>query len=116
MAKKVRFPLEMDNGVEVRSLEELRENFSFSRILGYFYDGKLITWLQDRYASDIAEAIEQIEKDDEQLSRKICKIFEVTYDENFEDEIEKFEERKRKLELIKKYPECEEYEIGRAHV
>ena len=31
MAKKVRFPLEMEDGVEVRSMEELRDNFSLSR-------------------------------------------------------------------------------------
>lgn len=32
--KKIRFPLEMDNGVEVRSVEELRENFSIARVIG----------------------------------------------------------------------------------
>ena len=31
MAKKIRFPLEMDNGAEVRSMEELRNNFSLGR-------------------------------------------------------------------------------------
>lgn len=29
MAKKIRFPLEMDNGVEVRSMEELRSKCIF---------------------------------------------------------------------------------------
>ena len=33
MAKKIRFPLEMDNGLEVRSMEELRNNFSLGRVL-----------------------------------------------------------------------------------
>ena len=29
MAKKIRFPLDMDNGLEVRSMEERRNNFKF---------------------------------------------------------------------------------------
>lgn len=33
MAKKIRFPLEMEQGIEVRSLEELKENFSLARVL-----------------------------------------------------------------------------------
>lgn len=41
MAKKIRFPLEMENGVEVRSMEELRDNFSISRVLSYLKNGKL---------------------------------------------------------------------------
>ena len=54
MAKKFRFPLEMENGVEVRSIEELKENFSLAKILIYLSNGKLLTWLRDRYIDDIA--------------------------------------------------------------
>jgi hypothetical protein len=35
MAKKQRFPLIMDEGVEVSTLEELRENFSVEKVLEY---------------------------------------------------------------------------------
>ena len=45
MAKKIRFPLEMDNGLEVRSMEELRNNFSLGRVLEYIQNGKLVIWL-----------------------------------------------------------------------
>ena len=34
MAKKVRFPLEMEDGVEVRSMEELRDNFFIIKSIG----------------------------------------------------------------------------------
>ena len=47
MAKKIRFPLEMINGVSVRSMEELRENFSLLKILSYLSNEKLVTWLRD---------------------------------------------------------------------
>ncbi len=47
MARKIRFPLRMKNGAEVRTLEELRENFDLESVLGYYTDGKLQTWLAD---------------------------------------------------------------------
>ena len=49
MARKIRFPLKMKNGAEVRTLDELKENFDLESVLGYFADGKLSTWLADRY-------------------------------------------------------------------
>ena len=61
MAKKVRFPLEMDNGVEVRDIHELKEKFSLNRVLNYLADGRLITWLRDRYEDDIANEILEIQ-------------------------------------------------------
>lgn len=109
MAKKIRFPLEMEDGIEVRSLEELRNNFSLSRVLGYINDGKLVTWLQDRYENAIADAIGNIDLKAEDAAKKICEIFDVAFDESAEDEIEKAEERKRKLYLLKKYPDCMDY-------
>ena len=71
MAKKVRFPLEMEDGVEVRSMEELRDNFSLSRLLEYFNDGRLVTWLQDRYENTIAEEIAAINPNEEDVEKKI---------------------------------------------
>ena len=79
MAKKIRFPLEMQNGIEVRNLEELKENFSLERILFYLTDGKLETWLRDRYEDGLADAISGLDKADNELNRKICELFEVEY-------------------------------------
>lgn len=39
MARKIRFPLKMKNGAEVRTLDELKANFDLESILGYFTDG-----------------------------------------------------------------------------
>lgn len=55
MAKKIRFPLEMENDIEVRNLEELKENFSLARVIGYINDGKLVAWLQDRYSGSVVK-------------------------------------------------------------
>lgn len=109
MAKKIRFPLEMENGVSVRDLDELKDNFSLARVIGYINDGKLITWLQDRYENELAEEVKNINVEAEDAAKKICELFDVEYDETAEEEVEKAEERKRKLELLKKFPDCMEY-------
>ena len=109
MAKKIRFPLEMENGVEVRSVEELRDNFSIVRVLGYVKDGKLITWLRDRYANDLADQVEQLDKEDPELPCKICKIIDVEYDENSESELEKDMERLERLNRLKTYTNEQKY-------
>lgn len=103
MAKKIRFPLEMEHGVMVRGIEELRENFSLARVLIYFSNGKLITWLRDRYANDIADEIEKLNIEDKELPKKISKIFDVPYDEQSEMDLEKAQERNRKLSMLKEY-------------
>ena len=110
MAKKIRFPLEMQNGIEVRNLEELKENFSLERILFYLTDGKLETWLRDRYEDGLADAISELDNADNEFNRKICEIFEVEYVPEEKADLERIEERKRKLELLKEYTEDERYE------
>ena len=59
MAKKIRFPLKI-NGADVRTIEELRENFDLEGVLGYFANGKLVIWLRDRYYNGEADAIENL--------------------------------------------------------
>ena len=103
MAKKIRFPLEMENGVKVRDLRELRENFSLARVLIYFSNGKLITWLRDRYVDDIADEVEKLNIEDIDLPKKISELFDVSYDEKLGMDLEKAKERNHKLEILKKY-------------
>lgn len=103
MAKRIRFPLEMDNGVEVRSMEELRENFSLARVLGYIEDGKMLTWLRDRYSNDIADALEQLEVNQLDFAKKVSQIFDVTYDGKMEEDLEKASERAERLKLLKQF-------------
>lgn len=97
MAKKIRFPLEMDNGVKVRSMEELRNNFSLGRVLEYIQNGKLVTWLRDRYENNIADAIAELDKTDSELPKKISAIFDVPYDEKIEDDLKQAAERIKHL-------------------
>ena len=110
MAKKVRFPLEMENKVQVRSMEELRDNFSLVRVLEYLKNGKLIIWLQQRYATDIAEEIEKLDLQDSDLGKKVCQIFDVPYDETAEEELEKAVERVERIKKLREYTDDREYE------
>jgi len=102
MAKKIRFPLEMINGVSVRSMEELRENFSLLKILSYLSNGKLVTWLRDRYEDDKAEQIEKLDVRDSELSKKICQIFDIEYTDDMNIDFEK-------VKKLKKYTEEQKF-------
>ena len=110
MAKKIRFPLEIENGVEVRSVEELRNNFSISRVLSYLQNGKLEVWLRDRFETDIADKIGQLDLQAEDLTKRLCEIFDITYNEEVEDELKKAEERTERILLLKKYNDDKQFE------
>lgn len=109
MAKKVRFALEMDNGVEVRSMEELRESFSLVRVLDYLKNGKLVIWLRDHYENDKANAIEQLDKLDAELAKKVCEIFDVSYNENIEADLERAAARAERIKKLKEYTTEKKY-------
>ena len=101
MAKKIRFPLKMKDGAEVRTLDELRENFDLESVLGYFTDGKLVTWLADRYYDDKAEAVSALSADTPDLNAKLCEILEVEYQaEEDETDIELIARRREKLRIL----------------
>lgn len=103
MAKKIRFPLEMDNGIEVRDMEELRDNFSLSRVLHYIDNGKMLVWLRDRYLDDVASAIENLNRNAPDFAKNVSLIFDIPYDEEMEKELNAAAERKKRIEWIKKF-------------
>ena len=103
MAKKIRFPLEMDNGLEIRSMEELRNDFSLGKVLEYVQNEKLVTWLRDRYENSIADAIAQLDKTDSELPKKVSAIFDIPYDEKTEDDLKKTAEREERIKQLKKF-------------
>ena len=90
MAKKIKFALKMKDGVEVRNLQELQENFDLNQVTAYFLDGRLETWLSDRYYDEEVEQIVKLKKEDPELQQKLCRIFGAKYsaDSMTPDEIE----------------------------
>ena len=109
MAKKIRFPLEMDNGVEVRSMEELRNNFSLGRVLEYIQNGKLVTWLRDGYENNIADAIAELDKTDSELPKKVSAIFDVPYDEKTEDDLKQAAERTERIKHLREFTDEKQF-------
>ena len=107
MGKKIKFALKMKDGVEVRNLQELRDNFDLNQVTAYFMDGKLETWLSDRYYDEEVEQIESLQKDDSELQKKLCQIFGVEYEEDTMTP-EEIEARNRKLAMLKEITDDEE--------
>ena len=102
MARKIRFPLKMKNGSEVRTLDELKANFDLESVLGYFANGKLHTWLADHYHDEQAEAVSALSPDMPDLNARLCEILGVEYQaENDETDIELIQRRNEKLRILK---------------
>lgn len=74
---KSRFSLEMKDGVQVRSLEELVENFDIEKVIKYFKDGSLHTWLVDRYYIEKAEELLKIKRSSRDLEYRLRNVFQV---------------------------------------
>lgn len=102
MAKKVRFPLNLREGKQARNLQELRESFSLPEVLGYVANGKLVTWLSDRYENDLAEEISALDHEAPHLEEKICAILGVAYEEDGTT-LEEAKIRNEKLEKLKEF-------------
>ncbi len=103
MAKKEKFALEM-RGVEIRTIEELKKNFSFPAVLEYFRSGKLLTWLNDRYYDEEAEQVDELDKNLplEELAARLREIFEV-------EDPETAERRRARLEKLSEFTNDKEF-------
>lgn len=106
MAKKIKFALKMKDGVEVRTLQELKSGFDLNAVMAYFLDGKLETWLSDRYYDDLADSMQELDKNDPELRKKLCGIFGVEY-EGDTMSIEEIEERNRRVNRLKEITDDE---------
>ena len=103
MAKKIKFALKMKDGVEVRDIDSLREHFDIDTVVGYFLDGRLLTWLGNFYYDTEADLVEKLDKNDGQLKKKLCEIFDVEYEDDGEFDVELAAKRREKLEKLKQY-------------
>lgn len=101
MAKKVKFPLDMGNDIMVRTIEELRENYNAEKVTEYFFNDKLMTWLEDRYYDDEAEQVRKLSSlsDKSNVDARLAEIFGVLIDK--EVDIEAIELRREKLEKLR---------------
>ena len=104
--KRIKFALEMGNGEQVRSLEELQEHFDVEKMIGYYQDGKLVEWLEDRFYDDEADAVKALSGGKTDLGEQLCKIFHVEHlDAQGTDDPETIAWRKERLERLKQFTE-----------
>ena len=82
MAKKLKTPLQMRNGVAARTMSEFREAFDYKLVLGYLHDGRLKKWLSERGYEAEAERLENLHSPN---PREICEILGVPYNTEYDD-------------------------------
>ncbi|MBR6711657.1 MAG: flagellar motor switch protein FliN [Selenomonadaceae bacterium] len=82
--RKGMFALRLKDNLEVRTLEELRDNFDLEKAVEYFHSGELLQWLEDRFYDDEADAIRELDGDDPNLAAKLCAVLNVECDVNLE--------------------------------
>lgn len=109
MAKKIKFPLEMKNGIQVRTLDELQENFDVEKTIGYLLDGKLKTWLEDRYYDHQANEISKLDIYAPDINEKLGVILGIDPKlcTTADVDVEEIEKQKKRLVKLKAYTDNE---------
>ena len=107
MAKKIKFALEMADGEQVRNIDDLKEHFDVEKVVGYYLNGRLLTWLRDRYYENEATKVAELSRDDPQLHNKLCAIFGVESDVE-EVDAEEIARRTERLNRLKQFTDDRE--------
>lgn len=94
----IRFALVLKNDKEVRTIEDLKDNFDVYQILESCVDGKLAEWLQDRGFPEEAKRIDNVYNEDicnrasvRETVCKICEILKVQRSGKIDAEISEYE-------------------------
>ena len=100
-----KFSLKMPDGMDARNLEELKAHFDLDSVLGYYYDGRLLKWLESRdYVGNTVSAVRALDKDAAYLKKQLAEIFGVEIE--FSDEkgnTAEFRERNAKIAKLKQW-------------
>lgn len=105
MKKKIKLPLEMADGVKVRTLDELKDNWSLEKVVENYLNGRLATWLNDRYYTELAEQVNALEEvqDNTALQKELCRIFDVDFEDEEDIDVDAVNERNRKLDVLRQH-------------
>lgn len=104
MAKKIKFPLEMKDGVMVRTLEELKANFDNEKLIGHWLSGKLKTWLKDRHYDSQLVKINAIDASSKTVLVELCKALEISIDiTKNQVQVDEITKRQKKIQVIRQY-------------
>lgn len=102
MAKTIKFNLICD-GKAVRTIEDLKNNFSIEDVLEYYQNGLLKRWLKVRgYESELKMVTDIKETEPIGIVKKLVEIFEVEKEQKkIEEDTYIFEYSKRRAEQLK---------------
>ena len=105
MRKKIKLPLEMADGVKVRTLDELKDNWSLEKVVENYLNGRLATWLNDRYYTELAEQVDALAEvqDNTALQKELCRIFDVDFADEEDIDVDAVNERNHKLDILRQY-------------
>ncbi|MGO4373563.1 hypothetical protein [Paenibacillus sp. 2TAB19] len=102
LKRNIKFAIVLSNGMQIRTLEELIENFEVDTIVGYYLDGRLKTWLMQRFYTSQLQLLQNINEHNDSLHLEIAKVFGVNIEDVSFNSRQYFEKRS-KLEVINKY-------------
>ena len=105
MAQRIKFPLKMADGAGVKTIEELREHFDLTSVLGYYDNGRLNNWLMSRYYNEEAEKIRALDASSVDFKKDLCEILGVSYSEKETDLVNLVDvsKKNKRLEELRKY-------------
>lgn len=110
MAKRIKFPLVMKNGAEVRDIKALRENFDMESIVEYFINGKLAKWLTNNYEDEILKDIQELEGDEADFGERLAKALGVKWINEDKVDLQNLMKTTELKEQVKPYISGEELE------
>lgn len=107
--RRNKFALVFKDNIQIQTMEDLRANFDFKKIIEYFKTRKLAVWLEDRFYSDEADAIKSLKLTDANVPQKICEALGVDYSEYAEelDDAETVAWRNKRRERLKEFTDNE---------
>lgn len=103
----IKFPLEMENNVKVRSLEELKANFSLKKVIEYYENGKLARWLSAQNLSEMAEGIKNLRGNSPDFYKELYRILDIEYDEHIKATEEKEKEYLEDMHVCHRFSKME---------
>lgn len=107
MRRKIKFLLVMKDGVEVRNIKELRENFNLEKVIEYYLDGKLQRWLKDRNYEDELHKILNLNVNSIDFNKELCLSLCIDY-ENYNDvDVKDIQNVNEKISKLNNYLENE---------
>lgn len=105
---KIKFALEMKDGVKVRTLEELQTHFDLEKALLYFFDGKLEKWLEDRYYDQEVQALVALNREDADFQEQFCQILGVQCESSLEANVNAIAQEYQKREKLRQLTDNED--------